>query len=434
MRPYDPENPNADANANADTTSQSEQAADPMDYTYNPSLEVADSIDSDTGINARVSVDDAVVSSTAEQDVYPASSPLPYGTRDVTPVNVAASQRPAVSAGDHNHDNTPKKDSDDEKTDETEAIRADIEQTRSQMSATIDAIQDKLNPQNIVDQAKGAVREATIRRVENMVTEVRQTAQEASSGFLDTVKENPIPAAMAAIGLGWLFFKSRGKSNGYGNYRYERGYNFAPDARYGNSGGYGGYGGGYDYERSGAPASYRYRPAGAGYDNGQQGGGPGEMVDRAQDKVGDAAGKVGDAAGKVGRTVGDAAGKVGDAVGSAAGSVGDAAGNVVGTIGDRAGDIGSGVQQGAQVAQNQLQRMLYENPLMVGAGALAIGAAIGMLLPETEPEHRLMGEAKDTVVDKAQNVAQQAIDKVSRVAEQATNTAQEAARNEGLTQ
>jgi len=78
--------------------------------------------------------------------------------------------------------------------------------------------------------------------------------------------------------------------------------------------------------------------------------------------------------------------------------------------------------------------MLYENPLLVGAGALAIGTAIGMLLPETEPEHRLMGEAKDTVVDKAQNVAQQAIDKVSRVAEQATNTAQEAARNEGLTQ
>ena len=168
MRPYDPENPNPDANANADTTNQSEQAGDPMDYMYNPSLDVADSIDSDIGTSAGVSVDDAVVSSTTEQDVYPASSPLPYGTRDVTPVTMAASQGPADTAGEYNHDNTAKKNSDDAKTDETEAIRADIEQTRSQMSATIDAIQDKLNPQNIVDQAKGAVREATIGRVENM--------------------------------------------------------------------------------------------------------------------------------------------------------------------------------------------------------------------------------------------------------------------------
>jgi len=453
MRPYDPENPDAtDQNdqggdptnranwsegafSGTDTTMPGANPgladapswnpapqAQPVDYTYNSSLGMADAIDSDTGTNARVSIGDPTADgisggtmAAGEQDVYPASTTLPPGTRDVTPSQMSADYGSTGIVGEHGQDDKSKMDSDAETTDETEAIRADIEQTRSQMSATIDAIQGKLNPQNIVDQAKGAVREATIGRVENMVTEVRQTAQEASSGFLDTVKENPLPTAMAAIGLGWLFMKSRNKSS------YGRGYDYSSYDRYGN------YNRGYDNNGPNGGGSYRFQPSGAGYDYNGQSGGPGQVVERAQEKMGDAADKVG-------RTVTGAAGQVRDTVGNAAESVGDAAGNLVGNIQGKAGDIGSGVQQGAQVAQNQLQKMLYENPLALGAAAVVIGAAIGMLLPETEPEHRLMGEAKETVMDKAQNVAQQAIDKVSRVAEQATNTAQEAARNEGLSQ
>jgi len=220
MRPYDPEsaeaaNPTSPANDATRYNGEAEMydanpAAQPVDYTYNSSLEVADTIDTDMVTPARVSVgDSAVGGGNATDDVYPASSTLPPGTRDVTPASVSAEQ---------SQEDKAKKTDGVEKTDETEAIRADIEQTRTQMSATIDAIQEKLNPQNIVDQAKGAVREATIGRVENMVSEVRQTAQEASSGFLDTIKDNPIPTAMAAVGLGWLFMKSRNKDNGYGGY------------------------------------------------------------------------------------------------------------------------------------------------------------------------------------------------------------------------
>src|SRR4051812_21559582 len=61
-------------------------------------------------------------------------------------------------------------------TDETASLRADIEQTRSELSTTIDAIQEKLNPQNIVDQAKETVREATVGKVEHMVSNATDTA------------------------------------------------------------------------------------------------------------------------------------------------------------------------------------------------------------------------------------------------------------------
>jgi hypothetical protein len=291
------------------------------------------------------------------------------------------------------------------------------------MSATIDAIQEKLSPQNLVDQAKGAMREATIGRVENMVTDVRNTAQEAGNGFLETIKENPFPAALAAVGIGWLFMKNRGTTrNGYQYGTYDR---YAANDRYDN------------YGRYGAGNRYGYQPAGSDGSDYGRAGGPGAMIGSAQDKLGDVTGqvgrKVGNAAGQVGSSIGDAAGQVRDTVGNVAGSVGDAAGGLVDNAQQKAGDIGTGLQYNAQRAQNTLQRMLYENPLAVGGAALVVGAAIGMMLPETQPEHKLMGPAKATVMDKAQTVAQDTMDKVSRVAEQVGTTVQQEAQNQGLT-
>ena len=52
----------------------------------------------------------------------------------------------------------------DDATDETDAIRGDIEDTRANMSSTIDAIQEKLSPQRLTEQAKDAVRDATVGR------------------------------------------------------------------------------------------------------------------------------------------------------------------------------------------------------------------------------------------------------------------------------
>jgi hypothetical protein len=276
-----------------------------------------------------------------------------------------------------------------------------------------------------------------------MAQDVRDTAMEAGSGLLDTIRENPVPAAMAAIGLGWLFTK--GRSNGNQQYRMRGNYDYNR-ARYdqGYYQGYdrGNYGpGGYDrYGRNDQYANYNY--------GGQQRGGPGEMLENAGEKVGDAAGqvreKVGDVVGTVADTAGNVAGTVaggvGNVVGGAAGAVGNVAGAVGGAavgavsgVGEAAGNVGSGIQQGAHEARNYLQRMLYSNPLAVGAAAVVVGAAIGALLPETEPEHRLMGEAKSTVLDKAQTVAQEAMHRVTEVAQEVGSTIQNETQDSGVT-
>ena len=46
-----------------------------------------------------------------------------------------------------------------------EQIRAEIEDTRSEMSQTINEIQDRLSPENLMGQVKDTVREATIGKV-----------------------------------------------------------------------------------------------------------------------------------------------------------------------------------------------------------------------------------------------------------------------------
>ena len=91
------------------------------------------------------------------------------------------------------------------------------------------------------------------------------------------------------------------------------------------------------------------------------------------------------------------------------------------------------VQYQTRRANDQLQRMLTQNPLTVGALALGVGAAVGLALPQTSREHEVMGEARDNLVEKAQEKAEEAQEKVQRVAEEAQSAAKDEAENQGLT-
>ncbi|MDQ6693749.1 MAG: DUF3618 domain-containing protein [Chloroflexota bacterium] len=356
--------------------------------------------------------------------------------------------------------------------DEPEAIRAQIEQTRNEMSSTIDAIQEKLNPEHLKDQAKEIVREATIGRAEQMVNEAGETARGFGAGIMGTIQQNPVPAALAGIGLAWLFMKRPSGSQHreydsryenrysdqyeqrdaqrYGpryNSQYETRYGSQPSSRYGSQYGPSGGDEGVVSRAAGAVGGLAQGAAGAvgGLASGAAGqvsnlaSGAGNLAGGAAHQVGNLASGAGDLAGGAMQQVGNLASGVGDLAGGAVHQVGDLAGGAVHGVGDLAGgaaqgmgDLASGTKYKAQDLTYSLQRTMRETPMVLGVVALAAGTVAGLLIPETQREHQLLGEARDNLVSKAQTAVQDTMDKVSHVAEEVKNTAQEEAQNQGL--
>ncbi len=292
-------------------------------------------------------------------------------------------------------------------------------------------------------QAKAAVRGATIGKVETMVRNANDTTNAARQGLVDTIKANPFPAALTGIGLGWLLINSRsaaarGSAAPRGieaQYREQRAMPTGTASAYGGGQAY--------YPASGGNAPTGGNPLASGVDRAQSA--VGNVASQAGDLVGRAGEKVGGAVGQLGETTGNVVGQIGETTGNIVSGTMEATGNFVGQIGETAGNLASGTVETAgnlaQQAQYQalrledgFQRVLRENPLAVGAVALALGAAVGLALPQTQRENQLMGEARDTLIERAQDLAQETIGKVQNVATEAQQTVKEEAKSQGLTQ
>jgi len=285
--------------------------------------------------------------------------------------------------------------------------RERVEETRSNLAGTIDAIQEKLSPENLAQQAKDTVKEATVGRVQHAiggagstVSDTVSSAQDTAAGFgqsiMNTIRQNPIPAGIVGFGLGWMLMSSRNSDN-------------TPNRSYNNG-----------YSRG-------YTPSGGYREYGSYDTGSGSTMDNIQGTVSGAA-----------QGAQDTASQAMDTVQNAAQSAQDMAGQAAGQISDTASQIGNQAQYGAQQAMGSAQGLMQSNPLAVGAIALALGAAVGLAIPETQKEDELMGSARQSLMDEAQQKAQDTIQKVSNVAgevvDSAKTTAQEQAQQQGLTQ
>lgn len=91
----------------------------------------------------------------------------------------------------------------------SEAIRAGILETRERIGHDLDEIGEKLNPQHIKEEIKEGIRDATIGRVEHMARNAGQTLNNASDGLIQKIRDNPVPAVVAGVGIAWLLFGSQ---------------------------------------------------------------------------------------------------------------------------------------------------------------------------------------------------------------------------------
>ena len=100
--------------------------------------------------------------------------------------------------------------------DDPSVIRADIGETRRRMSYALDEIGERMNPQHLKEQVKHGVRDATIGRAEDMARHTADRAREARHTIMDTIRENPLPAAITGLGLGWLVWNGRKHDDDHG--------------------------------------------------------------------------------------------------------------------------------------------------------------------------------------------------------------------------
>jgi uncharacterized protein YjbJ (UPF0337 family) len=77
----------------------------------------------------------------------------------------------------------------------------------------------------------------------------------------------------------------------------------------------------------------------------------------------------------------------------------------------------------------QLMRNLEDNPLAYGALALAAGAALAMLLPQTRTENRYFGEMRDEIMDRGQEAMEMARMRAQEVAQEIRPELEEKVRN-----
>jgi ElaB/YqjD/DUF883 family membrane-anchored ribosome-binding protein len=283
----------------------------------------------------------------------------------------ATNQVRAAADSDESRTTATTADVDDENT---EQLRAEIEDTRADMSQTINEIQERLSPENLVGQVKETVREATIGKVERVVgqfgetlSEVTEPAREMAeragiaikevgTTVADTFYKNPIPLTLIGLGVGMLVMR---------NFR------------------------GPSYSSSSSRRSLQGR--GSDYELGD-------------------VGRMGDV-GRRERTYGTTGASTLNQVKETASDLANRSTEALTNLGTKAKDSASAVS-------TRFERMMHENPLAVGAVAIAAGTAIGLVLPSTRIESEYIGETGERLVERVEDVARDALGKVEDAAKQ----------------
>lgn len=311
-----------------------------------------------------------------------------------------------------------------EKSRDPATIEGDIEKTRSSMSSTLEQLHGKLNPTALKEhaleqlheakeaikadvraeiadvktnlrrelaEAKSGFREATIGKVEHMVDDAQQTMKETGNGVLQAMRDNPIPTALVGIGLGWLFVNARSR----------RSHENTRSGPYGNA-------------SLGTSSASR---AGRGLEANAR-----RALDAATDGVK-----------SIAHRVGETGEKIEESVETFAHDAGEAASDYAGRAKSSAMTMAHDARDTAVQWEGSVEKTLRDNPLPLGAIALALGLAAGLAIPSTEMEDQMVGPLRDDALDEVEALADQAIGTVEEAAGKLVDGTKPRAAQTGLT-
>lgn len=213
---------------------------------------------------------------------------------------------------------------------EPRVIEQNIDATRADMRATLEALERRFSVDRLIDLTVGRIRER---------------GGEFAGNLTEAATRNPVPLLLTSVGVAWMMLTSRQASNGGSSTHWSTS------------------------------------------TSGQRMAGSRERAAQAADKVDGA--------------VGSARDTLKSAMDSSGAALRDAAHASRETYEHAAEQLRSGATAAREQidhARERMDRLLNEQPLLLGALGLAAGALIGALLPTTEHEDRFLGETRDKAV------------------------------------
>lgn len=284
-----------------------------------------------------------------------------------------------------------------------EEIESDIQRTRADFSSTIEAIQQKLSPSEMMGNAKEYA--------------LSTTPGAFSVNLINTIRDNPIPVALIGIGVAWLMRADRRPA--YAGY--ERGRSAS-----------------VYYADMDSPYEDEFA-AGYGAGDYQRGDGQG-MMQRASARTSDAARSIKEKASEVGERLTGTASSMSSRLSSTASSMGDRVQetaqsarermqSTAHTAQERMGEMTRRSQEQMYRARQRAGEIIDEQPLVVGALGIALGAALGAMLPRTRREDEMLGSVRDDLLERAKETAREQAETLKESAQRVAETAkQEAGR------
>lgn len=337
-----------------------------------------------------------------------------------------------------------------------EEIERDIERTRADIDRTLNDLQYRLSPNTLINKALGSAR-------------VKTTLQSAGSGTAGiaaslgrTMSSNPIPVLLTAIGLTWLAFSS---SSGNGKRKRQltdydsddlatRVYDEESDEVSGREDPSRGprYGHVNDPTlRFGAtPGPAKMKAHNPGTSDWGADSNPSGEVNEPLDPRTDAEvteelkarasqrrdSRIRERARGVAASVSGRVGRVSETLSEGVERMSGVMKSSGGTYETTRGVAGRATQAVRQVparvggAYQSAGDFIQENPIISGAVAVALGAALALMIPSTRRERKLIGEASDQVKASVREGVADTVDRAKDVVRSATEAAADAARKE----
>lgn len=270
----------------------------------------------------------------------------------------------------------------------------EVERARADLSHTLDALRERLTFGQIFDEARAQF--------------LGSGGGEFTTNLSRQVRENPLPVALVGLGVLWMMMGERG-----GRARTH---------------------------------AVRVHPS-------ETGRGPGRgqgYLEGAGERAQQAAAQMGMSLRTTTETMRGAGESAAERARQAAAGAGESMRSMAGTVGEtmrHAGEsatewmeqargaaryAGDGAGQVGQRTMQSFNKMLEEQPLLLGAIGIALGAVVGALLPSTRIEDQYLGETRDQLRDAIAEQGGELYERGKATATEAYRAAADEARAQGL--